>query len=310
MAIESLLRGPAEHLLQDPSKITCRLCGHSLTGNIVADQLAVANYRLVGAMDLAWATAERFYHEKVDLQRQALAKQRDADTLRGLINELRAQYPSQVHAYVTRALSGPRERIARLQAELEELKDFENLGAAAEPPAQLVIASAPAPSAEATASGAVFDVDWGQFRENVELRISKSALALGAGLASPGDGLPAAAPAPAPQFPVAPQWHPVAMGGPGPGVPEPGGGAGAGLGSGDQADAVLQQLEALRIPGPQEGLRTQQGPPDRSAAGETAPLRDVAHSLFSPGPEPGAGALGPGGGETAGAYRASWLHGD
>merc|ERR1719329_872949 len=60
--IDHILRGPFDPAIQNPSSVKCRLCSHSLTGNLVADELAVANHRLVKAMDFAWVTCEQLYH--------------------------------------------------------------------------------------------------------------------------------------------------------------------------------------------------------------------------------------------------------
>merc|ERR1719375_933082 len=51
---DGILRGPVDHLLQEPERARCRLCGQSLTGNLVCDQHIVGNHRLVQTMDFAW----------------------------------------------------------------------------------------------------------------------------------------------------------------------------------------------------------------------------------------------------------------
>jgi len=87
--MDGLLRGPADDLLREPDNTRCRLCKHGLTGNMVADEPAIANLRLVSAMDFAWATCEKFHSTREDLQQLAAEKRKEADGLRRLIAQYR-----------------------------------------------------------------------------------------------------------------------------------------------------------------------------------------------------------------------------
>lgn len=166
--IDHILRGPFDPAIQDPSSVKCRLCSHSLTGNLVADELAVANHRLVKAMDFAWVTCEQLYHKKAELQQRSLAKQREAEHLRKLAEGLRAEFPQQVHGLVMRTLTAQRERIAQLQEELSEVRVRQG----AEDPWGLSDAGMlqAAPDGKSLPAELV-DVEWRHFRETIDRQV-------------------------------------------------------------------------------------------------------------------------------------------
>lgn len=148
----------------------CRLCGHSLTGNLVADELAVANHRLVNAMDFAWVTCEQLYHKKAELQQRSLAKQREAEHLRKLAEGLRAEFPQQVHGFVMRTISAQRERVAQLQEELSQIRVRQG---AEDPWGLSDPATLPATASEGKPSppAELVDAEWRQFRETIDQQV-------------------------------------------------------------------------------------------------------------------------------------------
>jgi len=168
---DGILRGPVDHLLREPERARCRLCGQSLTGNLVVDQNIVGNHRLVGCMDFAWTVCERFCQEKGEMQQRALSKRRHLEEVQGLAGQLRAELPSQVHGYVMRTLNEPREKLAKLRQQLEDLNAVDGLGlgwsqAADVPEAELQEAMVSAP----------LDVLWHRFRESMERRVARLAV--------------------------------------------------------------------------------------------------------------------------------------
>jgi len=201
--MDNILRGPADYVMQNPSAVQCRLCGNSLTGNIVADQHAVCNHRLVSAMDFSWETAERFFSHKTELQRQSLVKEEEVKELRNLIKHVRADYPVQVHAYVNRVLTAPRERIRRLQSELNDLKSIENLsgylphwedysshaGAGKHHAAHHSNTHPTADGLEPRQAPVPEDVEWSRFRESVDLMVKRYSLARQAPVPGPAGDL-------------------------------------------------------------------------------------------------------------------------
>eukprot|EP00747_Dinoflagellata_sp_TGD_P184991 gnl/TRDRNA2_/TRDRNA2_41201_c0_seq1.p1 gnl/TRDRNA2_/TRDRNA2_41201_c0~~gnl/TRDRNA2_/TRDRNA2_41201_c0_seq1.p1 ORF type:complete len:398 (-),score=54.72 gnl/TRDRNA2_/TRDRNA2_41201_c0_seq1:101-1171(-) len=178
--VDEILRGPSDHLIQNPGQVQCRLCRKSLSGNIDGDQLLVANYRLVNAIDFAWVTAERLFQEKADVQQAALAKQRELEEMRKLVAHLRAEYPSRVHSYLMRSLNKPRERLAQLNEELQELRAAEQaLGGEAWASQNLSAQtidnrSRPhPPPAAAAAAALVEDAEWLHFRGEVGKQVTR-----------------------------------------------------------------------------------------------------------------------------------------
>lgn len=174
--VDGILRGPADHIMRDPDQARCRLCGQSLTGNMLADQNAVANHRLVTAMDYAWSICDKFYVEKAELQKRALAKRREVEDLAKLANALRAEYPAQVHGYVMRSMHEPRERLSRVRQELEELHAVDGLGHGWEASAGIDTMSAVAQAVV----GDNMDSQWLQYRESVDKRVALCSMQRGA----------------------------------------------------------------------------------------------------------------------------------
>jgi len=185
--VDGILRGPADHIMRDPDKARCRLCGQSLTGNMVADQMAVANHRLVTAMDYAWSVCDKFYCEKVELQKRALAKRREVEELANLANALRTEYPSQVHGYVMRTMHEPRERLARVKQELEDLHSVDGLGHGWEATAGIDPPFGNPRSAAQALVGDIVDVQWYRFRESVDKRVALCSLHAAANVKSKAD---------------------------------------------------------------------------------------------------------------------------
>lgn len=120
--VDRVLRGPADQLLQDSTRIQCRLCGGTLTGNLHVDELVVANGCLVCAMDHAWAACERLHGERGALKRRALESRHALEELQQLVQEVRRELPEQVHKYVMRVIAPSRDRIVCLQRDLGALK--------------------------------------------------------------------------------------------------------------------------------------------------------------------------------------------
>lgn len=170
---DGILRGPVDHILRDSERARCRLCGQSLTGNLVADQCIACNYRLVTAMDFAWAVCERFCHEKAELHKQALAKRRHLEEVRALAAQLREEMPSQVHGYVMRTINEPRDKLQKLRQELEDLHAIDGLGLGwsennRDEAAETVAAEA--------IQGQIPDVLWHRFCESVDRRVARLAV--------------------------------------------------------------------------------------------------------------------------------------
>lgn len=167
---DGILRGPVDHLLREPERARCRLCGQSLTGNLVVDQNIVGNHRLVGCMDFAWTVCDRFCRDKGDTQQRALGKRRHLEEVQGLAGQLRAELPSQVHGYVMRTLNEPREKLNKLRQQLEDLNAVDGLGLgwsqAEIPEVELHEAFVQQP----------LDVLWHRFRESMERRVARLAI--------------------------------------------------------------------------------------------------------------------------------------
>lgn len=167
---DGILRGPVDHLLREPERARCRLCGQSLTGNLVVDQNIVGNNRLVQCMDFAWSVCERFCRDKGEMQRRALAKRRHLEEVQGLAGALRAELPSQVHGYVMRTLNEPREKLCKLRQQLEDLNAIDGLGLgwAQKDVTQTEIDEA--------AASQPLDMLWYRFRESMERRVARLAV--------------------------------------------------------------------------------------------------------------------------------------
>merc|ERR1719506_2016823 len=167
---DGILRGPVDHLLQEPERARCRLCGQSLTGNLMVDQNIVGNHRLVQCMDFSWQVCERFCRDKGEMQRRALAKRRHLEEVQGLAGQLRSELPSQVHGYVMRTLNEPREKLARLKQQLEDLHAVDGLG--------LGWSQADIPEAEIkeALNAQPIDMLWFRFRESIERRVARLAI--------------------------------------------------------------------------------------------------------------------------------------
>ena len=62
-----------------PAEVSCRMCGQSLTGNAVADQHTVANFRLAMGLDILWQACEKWCGEKSELQQDSKGYQMTAN---------------------------------------------------------------------------------------------------------------------------------------------------------------------------------------------------------------------------------------
>jgi len=183
---DGILRGPVDHLLRDPEGARCRLCGQSLTGNLVVDQNIVGNHRVVSCMDFAWAVSERFCRDKGEMQQRALNKRRHLQEVQGLAGALRAELPSQVHGYVMRTLNEPREKLMRLRQQLEDLNAVDGLGLGD----GWSQGEVPQNEIEEAFASQPMDSLWFRFRESMERRVAR--------LAVQGGGSPSASRAASP----------------------------------------------------------------------------------------------------------------
>lgn len=173
--VDEMLRGSANAILNDPGRAQCRLCQCTLTGNVVIDERVVANHRLVVAMDHAWTTCERFHEERGRLRKQAMEKRRQLEDMRRLVDDLRAEFPEQVHSYVMRSLAPVRERQVALKDELdavhtESLSGFPGISPTAVGRAPVLYAPPPAPKLDLHPDG-----EWDRYCESVQARIAKIA---------------------------------------------------------------------------------------------------------------------------------------
>jgi len=121
-------------------------------------------------MDFAWTVCERFCQEKGDMQQKALNKRRHLEEVQGLAGQLRSELPSQVHGYVMRTLNEPREKLARLKQQLEDLHAVDGLG--------LGWSQADIPEAEIkeALNAQPIDMLWFRFRESIERRVARLAI--------------------------------------------------------------------------------------------------------------------------------------
>eukprot|EP00930_Biecheleria_cincta_P046072 TRINITY_DN31773_c0_g1_i2.p1 TRINITY_DN31773_c0_g1~~TRINITY_DN31773_c0_g1_i2.p1 ORF type:complete len:187 (+),score=18.24 TRINITY_DN31773_c0_g1_i2:45-563(+) len=104
--IDTMLRGPLESRQCDPSWARCRLCGRGLcgSGNVVSDDLTLANRRLVAAMDAAWEAAEYFYASRGALQQCTDAQRSKVERLHQELDQLRLSMPQRIRTKLNRAL--------------------------------------------------------------------------------------------------------------------------------------------------------------------------------------------------------------
>jgi len=173
-AVDQVLRGPADHILNDPGVAQCRLCRSTLTGNIVVDEQVVANHRLVAAMDHAWATTERFHEQRGDIRHRAYQKRKEVEELTRLVDQLRSEFPERVHSYVMRSLAKPRERQNALRKEMDALQSESLSSFPGISPGARGRAPSPAPAVDAPQLRLHPDGEWDHYCHSVKARVAEA----------------------------------------------------------------------------------------------------------------------------------------
>lgn len=173
--LDRMLHGPLDPHCLEPGRVRCRQCTQPLLlGNLVGDEMAVANHRLVSAMDFAWAVTERLYHQKAALEQKNFEVASKAANMRDMVNSLRSEFPGEVHGLVMRSLAEQNSKLERLREEVKILRELQDSPVFNQKVQQAT--EWELPKIAPKAMGPIDDEDWLRFRDTITHRAN---LALG-----------------------------------------------------------------------------------------------------------------------------------
>eukprot|EP00930_Biecheleria_cincta_P079737 TRINITY_DN6765_c0_g1_i1.p1 TRINITY_DN6765_c0_g1~~TRINITY_DN6765_c0_g1_i1.p1 ORF type:complete len:1135 (-),score=225.09 TRINITY_DN6765_c0_g1_i1:42-3446(-) len=101
---------------------SCSLCGSAFDGNLLADNKEMANKRLASALEVVWQRTSMFAEECSRWNMELKQKEKEAAELTEIIRSLSQDYSLQVDERVQALQHEGRDRVQRLQAEVDLLR--------------------------------------------------------------------------------------------------------------------------------------------------------------------------------------------